>query len=134
MVLMALAAGACAGGPPAGTPHLSVDFTWTGIRRCVDTSPRIVVRDIPPAARRLHVELVDIDSAFSDNGGGDVDVPRDGVIPPGALAHYRGPCPQQTAIAYEMRVTALDASGKVLAYGMKAESFAPPGSIRKTQH
>ncbi|MCW5774620.1 MAG: hypothetical protein KIT16_23450 [Rhodospirillaceae bacterium] len=124
-VALALALGACMGGPPSGTPRLDVDFTWVGVAPCTTRSPRLVVRDIPATATRLRIELVDVDSAVSRHGGGEVGLPADGVIPPGALADYRGPCPQQNAIAYEFRVSALDATGKIVGYGLKRDVFTP---------
>jgi phosphatidylethanolamine-binding protein (PEBP) family uncharacterized protein len=126
--ILALAAAACstsATQAPRGAPELGVEFTWTGVAACTDVSPRIIVRDVPPAARRLRVELVDVDSAMSRHGGGEVDVPRDGVIAAGALKSYRGPCPSQKAIEYEMRVAALDAAGHVIAQGRERQSFVP---------
>lgn len=124
----ALAAAACATAQPQaprGAPELGVEFTWAGVPRCSDISPRIVVRDVPPGTRRLRVELVDLDSVMSRHGGGEVEAPADGVIPAGALKSYRGPCPSQQPIEYEMRVSALDATGRVIAEGRERHSYVP---------
>ena len=43
------------------------------------------------------VELVDVDSMVSRHGGGEVAAAPDGVIPPGALKSYHGPCPAPQA-------------------------------------
>ena len=119
-------AAACAGqDAPRGAPELGVEFSWKGVASCSDVSPRIVVRDVPPATRRFRVELVDLDSAISRHGGGEVDAGRGGVIPEGALKSYRGPCPAQSAIAYEMRVAALDEAGRVIARGAERQSYTP---------
>jgi phosphatidylethanolamine-binding protein (PEBP) family uncharacterized protein len=54
-----------------------------------------------------------------------VDATPDGVIAAGALKSYRGPCPSQNPIEYEMRVWALDATGRVVAAGQERQSYAP---------
>lgn len=130
--LLAVFAVACASQQqaPRGAPELGVEFTWTDVPPCSDVSPRIVVRDVPPAAKRLRVELVDIDSVMSRHGGGEVEVPPSGVIPAGALKSYRGPCPSQNAIVYEMRVSALDGSGQVIAQGNERLAYTP-GNLRR---
>lgn len=116
----------CAGtAPPKAAAPVSVDFTWEGVRPCSNVSPRIAVHDYPAATRRLRVELVDLDAVISRHGGGEVALPKDGVIPPGALTNYRGPCPSQKTIKYEMRVWALDASGAVLARGAAERDYTP---------
>jgi len=123
----ALLATACAGqqSAPRGAPELGVEFSWQGAQRCTDVSPRIAVTDVPPAARRLRVELVDIDSAFTRHGVNEIPVPPDGVIPAGGLKTYRGPCPSQQSVVYEMRVAALDEGGRVLAQGSHRETYTP---------
>ena len=134
VVLIALAGGACASsGSPGDAARsasaLSVDFTWTGVPACSNVSPRMVVYNAPAATRRFRVELVDVDSATSRHGGGEVDAAPGGVIPAGALKSYRGPCPSQTAISYEMRVEALDASGRVLARGVETQPYTPATTL-----
>ena len=127
VVLLALLAAACAGGQTAqrGAPELGVEFSWAGISPCSNDSPRIVVRDAPAATKRFRVELVDIDTAFGRHGGGEVDATPSGVIAAGALKSYRGPCPSQQPIVYEMRVEALDAGGRVLARGAERLTYTP---------
>lgn len=110
---------------PSGAPELGVEFTWTGVAACTDVSPQIIVRDVPAATKRFRVELVDVDSVMSRHGGGEVEAAPNGVIPAGALKSYRGPCPSQQGIEYEMRVSALDATGRVLAQGKERQTFTP---------
>ena len=126
-LLLALFAAACSTPQqaPRGAPELGVEFTWTGVPPCTDVSPRIVVRDAPPGTRRFRVALVDIDSVMSRHGGGEVEAAPGGVIPAGALKSYRGPCPSQQPIEYELRVAALDASGRVIAEGKERQSYVP---------
>ncbi|KAB2845542.1 MAG: hypothetical protein F9K44_16925 [Hyphomicrobiaceae bacterium] len=125
--LLVILAAACstAQQAPRGAPELGVEFTWTGVPPCSAVSPRIVVRDVPPGTRRFRVELVDVDSVMSRHGGGEVEAVAGGVIPAGALKSYRGPCPSQKAIEYEMRVAALDAAGRVIAEGKERQSYVP---------
>ncbi len=138
-VAFALLAAACAGsqqaqrGPASGTPELGVEFSWAGITPCTNVSPKITVRDVPAATKRFRVELVDLDSAFARHGGGEVDAAPGGIIPEGALKSYRGPCPSQQSILYEMRVEALDASGRVLARGAEKVAFTPTTLRRPSQ-
>jgi len=135
-VLIALAGAACAssgspGDSAQGASALGIDFTWTGVQPCSNVSPRMVVYNAPAATRRFRVELVDVDSAMSRHGGGEVDAAPGGAIPAGALKSYRGPCPSQAAIKYEMRVEALDASGRVLARGFETQVYTPVSLIRR---
>ena len=127
VVPLALLVAACAGGQTAqrGAPELGVEFSWAGVPPCSNVSPRIVLRDVPAATKRFRVELVDIDTAFARHGGGEVDVAPSGVIAEGALKSYRGPCPSQQPIVYEMRVEALDAGGQVLARGAERLTYTP---------
>jgi phosphatidylethanolamine-binding protein (PEBP) family uncharacterized protein len=110
---------------PRGAPELGIEFTWDGVEPCTNVSPRIVVRDAPAGTRRFRVALVDVDSMVSRHGGGEVDAAPGGVIAAGALKSYRGPCPSQQAIVYELRVAALDASGRVLAEGKERQRYSP---------
>jgi phosphatidylethanolamine-binding protein (PEBP) family uncharacterized protein len=125
--LLALLAAACSTPQqaPRGAPELGIEFTWKDVAPCSNVSPRIVVRDVPAAARRFRVELVDVDSMMSRHGGGEVEAMPGGVIPAGALKAYRGPCPSQQSIEYELRVLALDAEGRVIAQGKERQSYAP---------
>ncbi len=131
--LAALFAAACATqqpAPPRGAPELGVEFTWAGVPPCSNISPRIVVRDVPVGTKRFRVELVDVDSAFGRHGTSEVDAASGGVIPAGALKSYRGPCPSQQAIVYELRVHAVDEAGRVLARGAERATYSP-GDLRR---
>jgi phosphatidylethanolamine-binding protein (PEBP) family uncharacterized protein len=115
---------------PRGAPELGVEFTWVGVAPCTNVSPRIVVRDVPAGTKRFRVELVDVDSAFGRHGVSEVDAAPGGVIPAGALKSYRGPCPSQQSIVYEMRVQAVDEAGRVLARGAERSTYTP-GDLRR---
>jgi phosphatidylethanolamine-binding protein (PEBP) family uncharacterized protein len=136
-LIVALIAAACTTPEraPRGAPELAVEFRWAGVPPCSNVSPRIVVYDAPAATKRFRVELVDLDSAFGRHGGGEVEAAPGGVIPAGALKSYRGPCPSQEPIVYEMRVAALDAAGRVIARGAERATYRPatlrrPGARR----
>ncbi len=131
--MLAFFAAACATqqAAPRGAPQLGVEFSWAGVPPCSNVSPRIVVTDFPPATRRFRLELVDVDSAISRHGGGEVEAAPGGVIPAGALKSYRGPCPSQQPIVYEMRVAALDTEGRVVARGAERQSYSP-GTLRRS--
>jgi phosphatidylethanolamine-binding protein (PEBP) family uncharacterized protein len=129
-ILLTALAGCATGSGEVRLPELAVDYTWKGVPACSNASPRIVVHNAPPGTARYRVEQVDKDSAFARHGGGEVAAPRDGVLPPGAVPNYRGPCPSQLAINYEIRVWALDAAGKSLARGARVETFTPIALIK----
>jgi hypothetical protein len=86
-------------------------------------SPRVRVGGVPAGAAALAVEMVDLDLAGFDHGGGRVPLApgaRGGAvaIPEGALDGWTGPCPPTGSDhRYEMRVRALDAAGRALAGG-----------------
>lgn len=130
IILLTALAGCAAGSDGARLPELAVDYTWKDVPACSNVSPRIVVHNAPPGTVRFRVELVDKDSAFSRHGGGEVAAPQNGVLPPGAVPNYRGPCPSQIAIVYEVRVWALDASGKTLARGAREETYTPTSLMK----
>ena len=129
-ILLATVAGCAAGGPEGRVPELAVDFSWKGVPPCSNVSPRLVVHNAPPGTARFRVELVDKSTAFARHGGGEVAAPPNGVLAPGAVPNYRGPCPSQIAIVYEIRVWALDAAGKTLARGSRAEVYTPTALIK----
>lgn len=128
--MLSAAAGCATGAEDSRFPALSIDYTWKDVPACSTVSPRIVVRNVPAGTARFRVELVDKDSAFARHGGGEVAAEPGGVIPPGALKAYRGPCPSQVAIMYEFRVWALDAGGTTLARGAEAQSYTTARLVR----
>jgi phosphatidylethanolamine-binding protein (PEBP) family uncharacterized protein len=133
-LILALAAAGCAsaGRPGADdTGPFTIEFTWEGVPPCSNVSPRLQLRGAPPGTRRYRVELVDLDSAISRHGGGEVPADPSGVVPAGALKDYRGPCPSQHTINYEMRVQALDEGGRVLARATERLPYTVQTLIRR---
>jgi hypothetical protein len=131
IVLLALAASACAStGPASNAAKLVVEFSWEKARPCSNESPEIKVFNAPAGTARLRFELVDLDALFSSHGGGVVDYKGTPLVPAGALRDYRGPCPQggktTAAVQYELRVSALDTKGAVIGYGTATQSYIPP--------
>ena len=85
-------------------------------------SPAVRVGGVPPGTAALAVEMVDLDLAGFDHGGGRVQVAPgtrgEAVIPGGTLDSWMGPCPPTGSDhRYEMRVRALDAAGRARAGG-----------------
>jgi hypothetical protein len=115
---------------------LSVDFAFGRAQACGPgegpyrmrmtqmsrRSPAIRVGGVPAGTAALAVEMVDLDLAGFDHGGGRVPLAPgmrgEAVIPEGALDGWMGPCPPTGSDhRYEMRVRALDGAGRALAGG-----------------
>lgn len=131
---LAFVVAACASnGPPANTPRLSVDFSFANTRPCSNESPPIDVYNAPAGTTRLRIQYVHVDALFKNSGTSEVEY-RGAQIPAGALSDYRGPCPVGGAlvqtISYDIRVSALNAKGEVVAYGSAVRSYTPPKLIR----
>lgn len=130
IAFLALATAACTStSPGSNAAKLTVEFSWDNVRPCSRESPPIKVFNAPAGTARLKIELVDIDTMFSNHGGGEVDYKGE-IVPAGALRNYSGPCPlggkTTSATRYEFRVTAVDAKGAVLGYGTASNSYTPP--------
>jgi phosphatidylethanolamine-binding protein (PEBP) family uncharacterized protein len=113
---------------------LSVDYDFGRAQACGEgpyemsptrlsrRSPEIRVEGVPEGTRRLRVEMVDLDLASFDHGGGEVPAggPGRAAAAEGALGGWIGPCPPGGSDhRYEMRVQALDAAGRPLAAGSR---------------
>lgn len=137
IVLLALATAACAStGPGSNAAKLTVEFSWDNVRPCSTESPEIKVFNAPAGTTRLKIELVDVDTMFSSHGGGEVAY-RGATVPAGALRDFRGPCPLggklTSAVRYEFRVSALDATGAVIGYGVALNSYTPPRILPRSR-
>ena len=108
--------------------ELGLQFDWAKQNECSEFSPEIHVTGIPPGTRYLDVCLTDLYQPGADHGGwGQIPCPADGVIPPGGLAHFRGPCPPKYYGGgnYEFAVRAIDANGDVTGMGKQAKECCP---------
>lgn len=109
---------------------LAIDWQWNISHRCSTTSPALTVSGIPAGTARLAITLVDLDVPGYDHGGGTVAHAggASADIAPGALKHYRGPCPPNFSDFghdYEFTVRALAADGKtVLAQASRKQNFS----------
>ena len=107
-------------------PQISVDFVWLKDQTCFDErSPEITLKNVPDITELLKVKMIDIDNSYN-HGGGTVTYDKSDRIPVGALENYKGPCPMMNMNPrYELRVRAIDASGKVIAFGKTFKIYPP---------
>jgi len=99
---------------------IGVEFTFSKANMCFGSSPKIMLTNLPAETAGLKVSLRDLDHPGADHGGGDLKNFNSSVIPEGALKGYQGPCPVMTdhrRYHYVFKVEALDATGKVIAFG-----------------
>jgi hypothetical protein len=111
--------------------NLNVEFRWLISHHCSGTSPAIKLKNIPPGATQLKVQMVDLDNHSHDHGGGLLmkaeGFPAEFVIEPGALDKYKGPCPENfTTLGheYQFNVSTLNADNKVLSSGSAKATFS----------
>jgi hypothetical protein len=107
---------------------LGLQFDWAQPNACSEYSPEIHVTGIPSGIRFLEVCLTDRYQPGADHGGwGRIPCPADGIIPPGGLDHYRGPCPpnDDDGGRYEFVVRAIDGDDQVAGEGRLAKQCCP---------
>jgi phosphatidylethanolamine-binding protein (PEBP) family uncharacterized protein len=110
---------------PADLPVIAVDFSWPEHQKCFDErSPEIRVDGVPESARRLQIQMRDLDNRY-DHGGGSVPWEGAATIPEGTLDKYRGPCPSYGSPRYQITVKALDETGVAVALGRKTRRYPP---------
>lgn len=114
-------------------PSLQVDFRWLISHHCVNTSPAIRVKNIPAGTTHLSVQMLDLDSKNPLHGGGGGELtepsgfPSEYTIASGALAQYKGPCPDNfTSLGheYQISVTAMNGEKQKLAQGSHKAPFS----------
>ncbi len=121
-----LLAGCVAGRETIANPApLQVSFAWSAADGCTPRSPQINVAGLPHAATRLAVAMTDLNVPNFPHGGGEVAAAAGGVIAPGALRSYTGPCPPGRSHQYRIDVEAVDAQNRVIALGSATRSFPP---------
>ncbi|MBN1199599.1 MAG: hypothetical protein JXA23_09625 [Bacteroidales bacterium] len=101
---------------------IGLDFTFQKFNMCFGPSPEIRLTNLPDGTTNLNVSLRDLDHPVADHGGGYLKNFSGSVIPAGALEQYQGPCPSMDdpfRPHYVFKVEALDATGKVIAFGQK---------------
>jgi len=109
---------------PGETSTMQIDFQWGPENLCKNGySPLIDLRGVPEGTVKFKVRLKDLNEPRYNHGGGEVVNDGSNIIRPGALKSYRGPCPPpHSPHRYSFTVTAIDASGKVLARAEKTVS------------
>ncbi len=103
---------------------LNVQFSWKGIKRCSDYSPRIKVSGIPKGTKYLKVELKDLDVPSWNHGGGKVAYKGSSIIPAGSLkSGYNGPCPPSGSHRYQFTVYAVNVKNVIIGVGKATKKF-----------
>lgn len=115
-------------GNAAATPvaPLGVSFNWDGTSKCFDpASPAFTVSGAPAETAKLKFRMKDLDAPSFNHGGGEVAYSGQ-QVPRGAFI-YKGPCPPSGSHDYRWDVSALDASGNVVARGEAMQPFSQSG-------
>jgi hypothetical protein len=110
-----LALAACAPEIPNAPTGMAIDVAFGLANLCaLGVSPAITVANPPPATAKYAVSMRNVDVLLPSPW--ETTVNADGaVIPAGAGASYRGPCPGEfQRHRYRFTVTALDAGGRPL--------------------
>jgi hypothetical protein len=106
---------------------ITVEFQFKDDHYCKYISPKIVLKNIPPATIFLRVAMTDLSNG-NDHGGATIPYSGNNIILENALndypgGTYKGPCPP-TAHSYEITVKALARDrGTVLAVGSSVREF-----------
>lgn len=111
-----LALAACASEPANDPRAMAIDVTFGLANLCSQgVSPEITVINPPAATAKYAIRMRNIDVLLPSPWEATVNA-SGAVIPQGAAADYRGPCPGQfQRHRYRFTVTALDAGGQALA-------------------
>jgi hypothetical protein len=102
----------------SGMAELSVDFTFRKENFCKDYSPEIQIAGIPKDAKVLKIRFEDLYAGADHGGWSTVANDGTGIVPPGNLKNFRGPCATNK---YEFTVKAFDEEGTVIGIGKKAK-------------
>jgi hypothetical protein len=99
---------------PAQAAAFSLSFEWGPTKQCFDKkSPPITLKQVPKGTKKIVFVMVDLDAPKYPHGGGTVVYKGKNSLPYGAF-RYKGPCPPSPH-TYEIRATAVDKAGEVLA-------------------
>ncbi len=109
LACVAVSAGVLFASAPAHA--LEASFRWCS------GSPEFKLQGVPKGTAKLTFRMLDLNAPGFRHGGGEVAYTGKNVVPCGALRgnNYRGPSPPSGAHTYRWTITAIDASGKVLA-------------------
>jgi len=100
-------------------PRLVVNFEWSKENLCQNgISPELKIQGIPIETTKLKWNLTDLQAPAYNHGGGTLVYLGTNTIPKGTLIGYNGPCPPMNSPhVYKFSIKALDAEGKVIAFG-----------------
>ncbi|MDA9412880.1 hypothetical protein XH98_04665 [Bradyrhizobium sp. CCBAU 51745] len=97
---------------------MTMSFSFLTSRPCVSLfeNPEIRLKDVPQGAASILVQLTQADHEY---GGQEVLLPKNGILPAGALRTF-GPC---NPGVYQYEVTVKSAAGEVLGRARQSRSF-----------
>ncbi len=96
---------------------MTINYVIAEKNKCGGVSPAIKITNAPPGTERIKVEMKDLDVPSFNHWNNTFKY--EGNLPEGKGVNYYGPCPPSGKHTYRVTVTALDATGKVLATASK---------------
>lgn len=105
-------------------PQISVDFKWPEAWTGEETSPELILGNVPDHTKSFSINMYDLDHRYT-HGGGTYAYNGSNLIPEGSLKEYEGPYPPfGSNPRYEISVKALDENGKVIGFGKKMRRYS----------
>lgn len=103
--------------PPAAA-RMTMSFSFLRSERCISLfdNPELRLKDVPQGAASI---LVLFSQADREYGGQEVPLPKNGILPAGALRTF-APC---NPGVYQYEVTVKSAAGEILAKARQSRSF-----------
>ena len=95
-----------------------MSFSFLNSRPCISLfdNPEIRLKDVPQGAASILVQLTQADQEY---GGQEVPLPKNGILPAGALRTF-GPC---NPGVYQYEVTVKSIAGEVLGRARQSRTF-----------
>ena len=100
------------------TAGMTMSFSFLNSRPCISLfdNPEIRLKDVPQGAASILVQLTQADQEY---GGQEVPLPKNGILPAGALRTF-GPC---NPGVYQYEVTVKSGAGEVLGRARQSRTF-----------
>jgi len=107
------------------TAGMTMSFSFLNSRPCISLfdNPEIRLKDVPQGAASILVQLTQADQEY---GGQEVPLPKNGILPAGALRTF-GPC---NPGVYQYEVTVKSAAGEVLGRAQQSHTFPDDGGSK----
>lgn len=107
------------------TAGMTMSFSFLNSRPCISLfdNPEIRLKDVPQGAASILVQLTQADQEY---GGQEVPLPKNGILPAGALRTF-GPC---NPGVYQYEVTVKSAAGEVLGRARQSHTFPDDGGSK----